>query len=107
LREIRLIFKQQLLLIFKHLPMNDALNTALMLLAVGMITVFTILALIVFFGNVLVTLVNKYIPEAKITKAIQTAASTTIDTRKMAAIVSAVEIVTEGKAKINSITKAE
>ena len=87
--------------------MNDALNTALMLLAVGMITVFTILALIVLFGNVLIALVNKYIPEAKISKVIQTAAEVAIDPRKMAAIVSAVDIVTEGKAKVTSITKAE
>lgn len=78
-----------------------------MLLAVGMITVFTILALIVLFGNVLITLVNKYIPEAKITKAIQTATSAAIDSRKMAAIVAAVDIVTEGKAKVTSITKVE
>lgn len=87
--------------------MNEALSTAFMLLAVGMITVFTILALIVVFGNVLISLVNKYIPEAKVTKVIRTATQAAMDPRKVAAIVSAVDIVTEGKAKVTSITKAE
>ena len=76
-----------------------------MLLAVGMITVFTILALIVIFGNILISLVNKFIPEAKVTKMMTRVAQGAIEPRKMAAIVSAVEIVTEGKAKVTSITK--
>ena len=85
--------------------MNEALNTAFMLLAVGMITVFTILALIVIFGNILISLVNKFIPEAKVSKMMSRVAQGAIEPRKMAAIVSAVEIVTEGKAKVTSITK--
>lgn len=85
--------------------MEEGFSTALMLLAVGMITVFTILALIVIFGNILISLVNKYIPEAKVTKMMSRVAQGAIEPRKMAAIVSAVEIVTEGKAKVTSITK--
>ena len=75
-------------------------------MAVGMITVFTILALIVIFGNVLIKLVNKFIPEAKVAAVINRTTMGAIDPRKMAAIVSAVDIVTEGKAKVTSITKA-
>ena len=87
--------------------MNEGFSTALMLLAVGMITVFTILALIVIFGNILISLVNKFIPEAKISKVVSGISQGTIDPRKMAAIVSAVDVVTEGKAKVTSIMKAE
>ncbi len=85
--------------------MEEGLSTAVMLLAVGMITVFTILALIVIFGNLLITLVNKFIPEEKVNKVMSRVAFGAIDSRKMAAIVSAVDVVTEGKAKVTSITK--
>lgn len=85
--------------------MEEGLSTAVMLLAVGMITVFTILALIVIFGNLLITLVNKFIPEEKVNKVMGSFALGAIDSRKMAAIVSAVDVVTEGKAKVTSITK--
>jgi len=87
--------------------MDEGFNTALMLLGVGMITVFTILALIVIFGNVLISLVNKFIPEEKINKVISSVSQGAIDPRKMAAIVSVVDVVTEGKAKVTSITKAD
>jgi oxaloacetate decarboxylase gamma subunit len=87
--------------------MNEAFSTAFMLLAVGMITVFTILALIVIFGNILIPLVNRFVPEAEITRVIKSSKPVSIDPRKMAAIVSAVDIVTEGKARVTSITKAE
>ena len=87
--------------------MNEGFSTALMLFAVGMITVFTILALIVILGNLLISLVNKYIPEAKIKAVVQRATQGAIDPRKMAAIVSVVDIVTAGQAKVTSITKAE
>jgi len=85
--------------------MDEGFSTALMLLAVGMITVFTILALIVIFGNILISLVNKFIPETKVSKMVSRVAQGAIEPRKMAAIVSAVDIVTEGKAKVTSITK--
>jgi len=87
--------------------MNEAFSTAFMLLAVGMITVFTILALIVIFGNILIPLVNRFIPEAQVAKVVRSQSQGSIDSRKMAAIVSAVDIVTEGKAKVTSITKVE
>ena len=77
-----------------------------MLLGVGMITVFTILALIVIFGNLLISFVNKFIPETKISAVVQKATFGAIDPQKMAIIVSAVEVATEGKAKVTSITKA-
>ncbi len=93
--------------LFKIEIMNEGFSTALMLLAVGMITVFTILALIVIVGNILILLVNKFIPETTVRAVVKAATLGAIDPRKMAAIVSAVDIVTEGKAKVTSITKAE
>jgi oxaloacetate decarboxylase gamma subunit len=85
--------------------MNEGFSTAFMLMAVGMITVFTILALIVILGNVLIKLVNRFIPEAKVSAVVKRVTMGAIDPRKMAAIVSAVDIVTEGRAKVTSITK--
>lgn len=87
--------------------MNEGFSTAFMLLAVGMITVFTILALIVIFGNVLISLVNKFVPEAKVSVVVRRKAPVVIDPRKLAAVVSAIDIVTEGKAKVTSIKRAE
>ena len=87
--------------------MDEGFSTAFMLLAIGMITVFTILALIVIFGNILISLVNKFIPEEKISKVVNRVTQVAIDPRKMAAIVSAVDVVTEGKGKVTSIMKAD
>jgi len=86
--------------------MNEEFSTAIMLLGVGMITVFTILALIVIFGNLLISFVNKFIPEIKISAVVKKATFGAIDPQKMAVIVSAVDVATEGQAKVTSITKA-
>ncbi len=86
--------------------MNEGFNTAFTLMAVGMITVFTILALIVIFGNLLITLVNKFIPDAKTAAVVNKTSMEAIDPRKVAAIVSAVDLVTAGQARVTSITKA-
>lgn len=67
--------------------MNEGFSTAFMLMAVGMITVFTILALIVIFGNILISLVNKFIPEAKVSTVVNRTSMGAIDPRKMATIV--------------------
>ena len=88
--------------------MSESLNTALTLLGVGMVTVFTILALIVLFGNLLIALVNKYFPEKKMPSVMRGSESGgAIDSRKLAAIVSAVDMVTEGKGKVTSVTRAD
>lgn len=41
----------------------DSLNTALMLLAVGMGTVFAILLIIIYFSKLLIVVVNRFAPE--------------------------------------------
>lgn len=84
--------------------MSEEFSTAFTLLSVGMIAVFIVLALIVIFGNILISFVNGFMPEAKVV--VSKAPQHTIDARKVAAIVSAVDVVTEGKAKVTSIKKA-
>ena len=84
--------------------MNEEFSTALMLLSVGMIAVFAVLALIVIFGNILISLVNSIFPEVKM--AADKEPQDTIDPRKIAAIVSAVDIATMGKAKVTSNEKS-
>lgn len=78
-------------------------------LLIGMITVFTVLALVVATGRGLIWAVNrntKELPSVKkstVRKPIQEE----INAQKMAAIVAAVEIITNGKGKITSIEKGD
>lgn len=85
--------------------MSD-LGLALQLMGIGMITVFIILALVVFIGNVIIRFVNKYLPE-EVSKQVRLAASPAgeISRKKVAAIISAVKIVTEGKGHVTKIEK--
>ena len=85
--------------------MNE-FSIALELLGVGMITVFIILALVVLIGNLIIRFVNKYIPEeaAKVTPAV-VGQKNGLNPKTMAAIVSAVNIVTSGKGKVSKIEK--
>ncbi len=43
--------------------MENTIGNALFLLAIGMITVFVILLLVILCGTLLITIVNKYFPE--------------------------------------------
>lgn len=86
--------------------MNNNFEFALQLLGVGMLTVFLILFLVVFIGNMIIRFVNKYMPEAQKKTSVSTRKSTTeIDSGKMAAIVAAVQMVTSGKGKVVKIEK--
>lgn len=71
------------------------MNQALTLLAIGMITVFVILTLVVLVGNLLIKVVNRLTPDAGIE----------ISPEKLAAITAAVEVVTDGKGKVSHIEK--
>ena len=85
--------------------MSD-LGLALQLMGIGMITVFIILALVVLIGNVIIRFVNKYLPE-EVSKKVQQVANQAgqFNRKKVAAIVSAVKIVTEGKGHVTKIEK--
>lgn len=82
------------------------MESPLMLLTIGMITVFTVLILIVLSGNALTYFVNKYIPEEQKVAVKPSATSpTVIDGNKLAAIAKAVELITGGKGKVTKVEK--
>jgi len=87
--------------------MESTIPNALQLLAVGMITVFIILALVVLSGNILIKIVNKYAPEPtkKFTRSTRAATGTAPEV--VAAITAVVETVTGGYGKIESIKKID
>lgn len=74
--------------------MGSDFSTALSLLAIGMITVFIVLLLVVVTGNILIRVVNRMTSDD-----IQIAPS------KVAAISAAVEAFTNGKGRITRIEK--
>jgi len=91
--------------------MNEQLSTALVVLLVGMITVFVVLSLVVLSGKVLISIVNKYAPEKSNKKSVSSRTipiyrkSSQTSSSKVAAIVAAVQQVTHGKGTIKSIKK--
>jgi len=85
--------------------MNE-MGIALELLGVGMVTVFIILSLVVVIGNLIIRFVNKYItedikPESKISNHLVAE----INSKKLAAIVSAVNLVTKGTGRVTNVEK--
>jgi oxaloacetate decarboxylase (Na+ extruding) subunit gamma len=79
--------------------------TALQLMFIGMLTVFLILLLVVVIGNLIVRFVNKYVHESVIVQKSNNVELQAIEPRKMAAIVSAVQIVTNGRGKVVKVDK--
>ena len=91
----------------------ENIETGLLLMIIGMTTVFAILMIVIYLGKGLIVLVNKYAPEEIIVKKQvapqrQTATSTPaagITNQTTAAIVSAVSVMTGGKGKVVKIEK--
>ncbi len=75
--------------------MSTEISTALMLLAIGMITVFVVLLLVVLTGNLLIRLVNKLTSQVK----------SDVDNQTLAVITAAVEQFTGGQGRITKIEK--
>lgn len=88
----------------------ENIETGLLLMAVGMTTVFAILLIVINLGKGLIALVNKYAPEEVVVKK-QTARQTdttqagSIPGKTTAAIVAAVSMVTGGQGKVSKIEK--
>jgi len=86
-------------------------NTAILVMFVGMTTVFVILSLVVLSGRLLIRLVNRYAPELSVRQKtvspliIPTAKEENISPSVLAAIVAAVENVTGGRGQIKEIEK--
>lgn len=89
----------------------ENIETGLLLMVVGMTTVFAILLIVIYLGKGLITLVNKYAPEEVIVKkqtATPTGAKTQpegVNNQTTAAIISAISVLTGGKGKVTKIEK--
>lgn len=82
------------------------MGIAFQLLGVGMVTVFIILALVVILGDLIIRFVNKFMPEMeKVAVAKTTSTNSEINPKKMAAIVSAVNKVTDGTGRVIKVEK--
>lgn len=83
--------------------MNENIELALLLLLVGMVTVFLVLILVYSLGNGIIRFVNRFFPEAE--QAAVTNQSTGVDRRHLAVIAAAVASVTGGRGKVLKIEK--
>ena len=83
----------------------ENLNIALLLMIVGMATVFAILLIVIYLGKGLIALVNKYAPEEVVPAKQATNAPAVVPGNIMAAISAAVTVVTQGKGKVAKVEK--
>ena len=82
----------------------ENIETGLMLMLVGMTTVFVILLIVIGMSQVLIKVVNKVAPEEETKKkVVKTTAST--DAAAMDAIKAAVDILTAGKGQVIKVEK--
>lgn len=84
--------------------MEDTLYFGAMLMAIGMTTVFTILALVVLGGKITIIFTNKYAPLAEVT-VVKTVSPKGIASSKIAAITAVIESATHGEGHIQEIKK--
>ena len=84
--------------------MEDTLYFSGMLMAIGMTTVFIILALVVLGGKLTIIITNKLAPVAE-TLVVRSVSSANLESSKIAAITAAIETVTQGKGHIQEIKK--
>lgn len=82
--------------------MND-LNTAFMLMVVGMVTVFLILLIVIGLGKALTAFVNKFVPEEVVPT--KKRSDSPVPAHILAAINAAVSVVTHGKGKVAKVEK--
>ena len=81
------------------------MSEALKLMLTGMSTVFFILIMVVLLGNLIIIVTNKF-SVAPISSPVKIENnSRKVDSSKLAAIVSAVDIATKGKGRVSSIEK--
>jgi oxaloacetate decarboxylase (Na+ extruding) subunit gamma len=85
--------------------MDGKMDLALQLLGIGMLTVFAMLFLVVFIGNMIILFVNKFASEEETVVPMKRPLVDAIDPKKMSAIISAVQTVTGGKGKVVKVEK--
>jgi oxaloacetate decarboxylase gamma subunit len=83
----------------------ENLNTALILMIVGMVTVFIILLIVINLGKLLIALVNRYAPPEEAAQPKRSKAPAPIPSNVVAAITAAVNVVTHNKGRITNIEK--
>ena len=84
----------------------ENLETAFLLMVVGMATVFVILLIVIYLGKLLISLVNKYAPEEVVSvKQTSSQAPVPIPGNILAAITAAVNVVTQGTGKVTKVEK--
>ncbi len=85
------------------------LPEAFKLLVVGMLTVFCILLIVIYFGKLLIVLVNKYAPEEVVkpakTATLKTTPTAAVDQQTMSIIQAAVSQLTGGKGTVSKVEK--
>ena len=77
---------------------------SLMLMGIGLTTVFCVLLIIIGVGNLLISFVNKFVPEEEKPKAVPSS-SNAVDSNVAAAINAAILQVTNGKSKAEKIER--
>jgi oxaloacetate decarboxylase gamma subunit len=82
----------------------ENLQTALLLMIVGMTTVFAILLIVIYLGKLLIHLVNKYAPE-EVALPKKVAGPAPVPPHILAAITAAVNVVTHNKGRIVNVEK--
>lgn len=89
----------------------ENIEIGLLLMVVGMATVFVILLIVIYLGKALIWAVNKYAPEeegtkkvAKVVAAVK-APTNALSSQETAVIVSAVSMATQGLGKVVKIEK--
>jgi oxaloacetate decarboxylase gamma subunit len=82
----------------------DSIQIALLLMGVGLPTVFCVLALVIIIAKVLILAVNKYAPEQDQNKKVAEV-NPAISPAKMSAIVAAVSMITHGKGHVEKVEK--
>ena len=84
------------------------METALILMVTGMLTVFTILFLVVLSSKIMIMIINRFFQElVDLEPAQHLLGGQSLDPQKVSAIISAVEAVTAGKGKIQEIKKID
>ena len=84
--------------------MEESVYFGLMLMAVGMTTVFVILGLVVLGGKLTILLTNRWAP-ASLPRPVVRPVAGAVAASKIAAITAVVEVVTGGKGQIKEIKK--
>ncbi len=83
----------------------ENIETGLMLMLVGMCTVFVILLIVIWLSTLLIKVVNRFAPPEEIAKPKPSASKSSADKGAAEAIKAAVDIITAGKGRVVNIEK--